>query len=287
MGSKGVCDMVARITKIGCLLVALLLAWPAAAEERPLRMGLMPTNAALSLLNLYHPMALHVQNALGRPVEVFVSRTFRVYYDELVSEQFDFIVPAPHLGVIALDHNYEPLFRYQPELRPIIVMAKNSGIRNGAQLKGRRVLTADRMTAVSVVAERWLEVDFGLQVGRDYQLVEASNHTSAIRAVALGDADAAITTPPALIQVPPEVRNAVDTMSSRLAVPQQFAMVHRRLGHDTVERIRAALSQFPETPDGRAFFAKGYGGFIPLSKADVELARPYAEMVVRRIQSIE
>ncbi len=279
--------MVARFFSVGLILLTMLMASPSVADEPGLRMGLLPTNAALSLISLYNPMAMHMQNALGRPVDIFTARSFRVYYDELIREEFDFIVPAPHFGVIALDHGYEPLFRYQTELRPMIVLAKGSPIKSAVQLKGRKVLTADRLTAVSVVTERWLEVDFGLRVDRDYQLAEASSHTTAIRAVALGEADAAITTPPALIQVPPDVRDAVDVLPCRLSVPQQFAMAHHRLGRKTVERIRAALATFGETEEGRAFFAKGYGGFVPLTKTDIEAVRPYADIVIRRIEGGE
>lgn len=274
---------------LGPLLVALflLVGRSPSAGEAPLRMGLMPTNSTLALLDLYRPLAAHIERAVGRPVEIFVARTFRIYLDELRAEEFDIVVPAPHLGVIALDIGYEPLFRYQPDLYSVIVLAKDGAVKSVAQLKGRRVLTGDRLTAVSVLAERWLEVDYGLRVGRDYQLIEASNHITAIRAVALGDADAAITTPPALLQVPPDVREAVEVVRSRLSVPQQFTMAHRRLGPETVGRIRAALASFGDTTDGKAFFAKGYGGFIPLTSQDVEHARPYADMVLQRIKSGE
>jgi phosphonate transport system substrate-binding protein len=105
--------------------------------------------------------------------------------------------------------------------------------------------------------------------------------------VALGDADAAITTPPALLQVPTEIRAAVDVLPSRLSVPQQFVMVHRRLGRDAIDRIRAALAAFPQTEGGGAFFAKGYEGLAPVTGADVEAARPYADLVLRRLRTKE
>lgn len=277
--------MVARGLTKAFIFLMFFAAAPSMADERPLRLGLMPTSAVLNVLSLYHPLSKHLERALGRPVEMSVARSFRAYHDELTAEECDVVVPAPHFGVIALDHGYVPLFRYKPDLQSLIVLNRNSGVTAPEQLKGKRVLTADRLTAVSVIAERWLELDFGLRVDQDYTLEEAANHTAAIRAVALGIADAAITTPPALLQVPAEIRDSVAVLQSRLVLPQMFLMAHRRLGPDAIARIRAALDGFAGTEDGKAFFAKGYGGLAPLERADVEQARPYAELVARRIRA--
>lgn len=261
---------------VGALLLVLL-NLPAAAEQAVLRVGLQPTNATLSLLKLYHPMREHLERTLGRRVELYTAKSFREFLDAVAAEEFDVLVAAPHFGALALDYRYRPLFRYSSELAPVIVLSRGGGIHSGADLRDRKILTADPLTAVSVVAEHWLRVDFDLTAGRDYQLIPASNHLTAIRAVALGDADAAITTPPAIKQVPPDIRALVDTLPCRLSVPGQFMMAHQRLGQDTIGALISALARFGDTEGGKAFFAKGYQGLVPLSDRDVRAARPYAE----------
>lgn len=252
----------------------------AAGDTPPIRVGLLPTIATLSLLKLYDPMRQHLQDALGRPVELYTAGSFRAYLDDVRGEIFDVIVAGPHYGVVAFDMGYIPLFRYKLELRPLIIVPKGSDLRDARQLRGKRVLTADRLTALSVVAETWLRQDFDLEAGRDYALVDASNHATAIRAVAIGDADAAISGRSPLQQVPEDIRDKVETISSRLSVPHQFTMAHRRLGDDTVRAIRAALAGFETTERGKAFFkAGGFLGFMPLEVADIERARPYARVV--------
>ncbi|OAN55269.1 phosphate ABC transporter substrate-binding protein [Paramagnetospirillum marisnigri] len=250
------------------------------APTSPLRIGLLPTIATLSLLRLYDPLRLHLQDSLGRPVELYTSGSFHDYLDDVREETFDIIVTAPHFGVIAADHGYVPLFRYKLELRPLIIVPKGSDIRSASQLRGKRVLTADRLTALSVVAELWLRSDHGLVAGRDYQLVEASNHSTAIRAVALGEADAAISGRSPLAQVPPEISGRVETFECRLTVPHQFTMAHPRLGAETVEAIRRSLAAFDGTERGKAFLkAGGFLGLIPIEFSDIETARPYASVV--------
>ncbi len=284
--------MVARVAGKLCFVVLVLIALvlPARAmavdDMRPVRVGLLPTVATLSLLRLYDPLRLHLQQALGRPVELYTSANFRAYVDDIASQEFDVLVTAPHFGVMAVDLGYVPLVRYKPELRPMVIVIKGSPITQAGQLAGKRVLTANRLAALSVVAERWLEQDYGMIAGRDYALVDASNHSTGIRAVVMGDADAVFSAQSALRQMPPEIRDKVDNFESRLSIPHQFTLAHPRLGVDTIAALRAALAAFPDTARGKAFFAAGgFQGYIALTAADVEEARPYAELVAKTIRS--
>ncbi|MBI3446808.1 MAG: phosphate/phosphite/phosphonate ABC transporter substrate-binding protein [Magnetospirillum sp.] len=273
------------------LMASLLIGAPwhagiARAEAPPLRIGLLPTIATLSLLRLYDPLRLHLQNSLGRKVELYTASSFHTYFADVEAEEFDMIIAAPHFGVLAFDRGYVPLFRYKLELRPLVIVPKGSDIRQAQQLRGKRVLTADRLTALSVVAESWLRSDYSMEAGRDYALIEASNHSTAIRAVAIGDADAAISGRSPLTQVPPEIRSRVETIECRLSVPHQFTMAHTRLGRDTIDKIRTSLSRFGETDLGKDFFkASGFLGFVPLEFSDIETARPYADLVTNMIRS--
>ena len=294
MACNGGLTMAARfVGNLGIIvsvLMALLLPVGVAAGEalRPLRVGLLPTIATLSLLRLYDPLRQHLQERLGRPVELYTSANFRSYYDDVINQDFDILVTAPHFGVMAVDLGYIPLVRYKPELRPIIIVPKGSPITEGGQLAGKQVLTADRLAALSVVAEHWLEADYGLIAGRGYVLREASNHSTAIRAVAMGDADAAFGSRSTLQQVPPEIRDKVDAFDCRLSMPHQFTLVSPSLGPEVVETLRQALLGFPSTESGKAFFAAGgFQTYVPLTAAAVEAARPYAALVSKTIGSAQ
>lgn len=267
------------------LLAALVTATPAAAGaeaqvSRPVRIGLLPTIATLSLLKLYDPVRRRLEQALGQPVELYTAGSFQTYLDDIRAEEFDILVAAPHFGVVAADVGYVPLFRYNQELTPLIVVPKDSALRAAPDLRGRRVLTADRLAALSVVAETWLSVDYGMRAGVDYRLEEVANHATAIRAVAIGDADAAISSPSVMQQLPEDVRERVVPFPSRLRMPHQMFLAHARLGRPAIETIREALGHFGETDAGQAFFKSGgFKGLVPLEADDIRQARPYAEML--------
>lgn len=276
---------------ITTLLLALVAATPATAGakvqvDRPVRIGLLPTIATLSLLSLYDPLRHHLQQALGRPVELYTAASFQAYLDDVQAEEFDVLVAAPHFGVLAYDRGYVPLYHYDQELTPLIVVPKGSDLREAAQLRGRRILTADRLAALSVVAETWLWVDYHLRAGTDYDLREVSSHATAIRAVAIGDADAAISSPSVLQQVSEDMRDRVVSFPSRLRMPHQFILAHARLGSETVQVIRDALGRLGDTERGKAFFkAGGFKGLVPVEADDIERARPYAEMIRHKSRS--
>ncbi|KIM00673.1 Periplasmic binding protein-related protein [Paramagnetospirillum magnetotacticum MS-1] len=265
------------------LLVAPMRAGAAdGAAATPIRIGLLPTVATLSLLKLYDPLRQHLQQALGRPVELYTSGNFHSYLDDIAAVEFDMLVAAPHFGVIATDRGYVAMLRYQQELTPLIVVTKESALREARHLRGKRVLTADRLAALSVVAETWMMVDYGMLAGVDYELNEVSSHSTAVRAVAIGDADAAISSASVLQQLPEDQREKVVSFASRLRIPHQFILAHPRLGQETIGVIREALGDFGATEKGRAFFkAGGFKGLVPVTPADMEQARPYAQMVMR------
>lgn len=252
----------------------------------PIRVGLLPTIATLTLLKLYDPLRQHLRQSLGRPVELYTATSFEAFLGDIKGGEFDVIVTAPHFGVVAYDLGYLPLFRYKLELRPLIIVPVGSKVHEPGQLRGRRILTADRLTALSVVAETWLRKDFQMKAGEDYVLVEANNHSTAIRAVAIGEADGAISSASALRQVPEDIRAKIESFPCGLSVPHQFTMAHARLGPATVEAVRAALAGFEATELGKAFFkAGGFQGLAPLEAEDIGRARPYAEMLDSMIRS--
>lgn len=276
-----------RLVVFAAVLAALLLregaGHPARAEgldATPLRVSLLPTYPTLRLLRLYDPLRRYLSSRLDRPVELYTARDFPASLADVRRGSFDLLITAPHFGVIAVENGYVPLVRYKVELRPLIVVPKGSSLRTLPQLRGKTLLTANRLAAMSVVTESWLDSQYGLKAGRDYRLKEASNHGTAIRSVGMGDADACIASASALIQVPEDVRNRVEFFPLDRAVPHQFTLAHPRLGNRTIARLRQALLDFGGTAEGRAFFASGgFEGYIPLTEKDIADAKPYADKI--------
>jgi len=82
------------------------------------------------------------------------------------------------------------------------------------------------------------------------------------------------------------MRDQVVYFTSRLRMPHQMYLVHPRVGEQTIQVLREALGKVGETERGKAFFKSGgFKGLVPLTRTDIEQARPYAEVVRSMIRS--
>lgn len=260
------------------LFLSCLLGAARAQAVETLRVGIMPFNSPLALLRVHQPLREHLQSRLGMPVEILTSPDFPRYVEDVMAGTFDLVVLAPHFAILALqDAGYRPLFHYRTTLEPLLVVRRDSPIERPAQIRGKTVAVASRLAVVTIVGLRRFRQD-GVPYPREVALDERVTHGAAIAAVAVGEADAALTEEMTLRQVPEDVRAKLRTIRLGVALPHLVTMANPRLGDAMIERIRAALASFPETEPGRRFFAEtGYGGYHPFDQDDVRLLLPYAD----------
>lgn len=251
----------------------------AAIAAEPLRLGIMPFNSTLALINTHQPLRQHLERTLGRPVEIFTAVDYAAFHRDSLAGQFDLLITGPHFGVMCLEKDYAALFHYKASLKPIFVVRTDAGLRDARALKGKKIGLSNRLSVSSIVGLKWL-ADQGLKAGQDFEVLEKTTHGAAIAAVAVGDLDAALTTYTPLKQVPADVRAKVGEIPSTVQVPHLMTLAHNRLGPRGVEQVREALRAFPATPEGQAFFRDtGYQGYDPIQPADVKALQPYVPIV--------
>jgi phosphonate transport system substrate-binding protein len=250
----------------------------------PLRLGIMPFNSALALIKTHQPLRLHLQEALGRPVDLFTSTDYVTFVNELLDGRFDLAIAGPHFGSMAIERGWTPLFRYKAVLQPIFVIRPGSDIASLEDLRGKRIGLSSRLSISSIGGVKWLQ-DHGLALDKDYTLFERSTHGAAIAAVAVGELDAALTTYTPLKQVPDDVRSKVTILPLDVNVPHLMTLASPRLPPKDVQKVRQALQSFA-TPGGAgtAFFSDtGYLGYEEVSAADLRALKPYVALTLRMI----
>lgn len=251
----------------------------AGAEElRPLRLGIMPFNSTLALIRTHQPLRDHLSRSLGREVEIYTSPGYEAFLQDSLAGDFDLLVTGPHFGVMSLEAGYRPLYRYRVTLQPIFVIRPDSGIGSANALRGRRVALSNRLSISSTGGMRWLS-EQGVPAS-EVTWLERTTHGAAIAAVAVGEADAALTTHTPLKQVPRDIRDQVTELPTSYRIPHLMTMVHQRLGQGTIERVREALASFGDSAAGQAFFRDtGYRGYEPISDTDIAALAPYVALV--------
>jgi phosphonate transport system substrate-binding protein len=260
-----------------------------AAEETlpPLRLGILPYNSTLALIKTHQPLRQHLQAKLGRQVELFTAPDYLSFLRENLAASYDIMITPPHFGMLAIDKGYVPLLHYTTRLEPLLVLRSGDKLASLDALRGKKIAMAQRFSFVAIIAMRIL-ADKGLQVGRDYQLVEKPTHGAAIAAVALGEVEVAVTTNTLLGQVPPDIRERVQGLSMGIRLPHVLTMVHKRLGAAEIARVKAALLSFPASPEGQAFFHEtGYQGYEEVSRDEIKAFQPYVTILKQMLEKSE
>lgn len=249
-----------------------------AAGLPALKLGIMPFNSTLALFKTHQPLRQYLSAQLGRPVELFTSADYFTFLNASLAGEFDLLITGPHFGAMCLSKGYEPLFHYRAVLQPIFVVRRDGNIHSLDDLRGKRIGLSSRLSVSSIGGVKWL-ADHGLQVGRDYQLFERATHGAAVAGVAVGDLDAALTTYTPLRQVPEDVRARIAVLPLDLQVPHLMTLAHSRLGKHEIEKVRKALQNFPNTPEGQAYFKDtGYEGYDSIREEDLKALAPFVEI---------
>jgi len=268
-------------------LPLLVLAWlfgqPAWAEETPLRFGILPYNSTLALIKTHQPLRQFLQDKLGRPIEIFTAPDYQTFLREQLHGNYDLMITPPHFAVLAQDKGYVPLLHYAARLEPIMVMRQNDPSTTIKGLKGRRIAMVNRLAFVSIVGEKWLS-DNDMKAQRDFTVVERPTHGAAIAAVAVGDADGAVTTTTLLGQVPADIRQQLRYVSFGVKLPHVAYMAHPRLGSAEAKRIKEALLAFARAPEGQAFFKEtSYLGFEEINDKEMAVFQPYVAILKQQL----
>ena len=269
-------------------LAALMLGCGAAASAQvaPLRIGVLPTLGVGLLLSNYQPLREFLARELNRPIEMFTSKDIPGFHRDTLDGRYDVVVSAAHLvRLVQRDAGWTPVATYAAENHPVLLVSRNAPLDSVRHLAGRQVAVNNRGALVVMVAVQWL-ADQGLNAGRDYELVELANFSSAVQALQRDEVALAIVADLSLKQVPAAVLEGVRVLRKLPAVPTLVWAVSPRLKTDSAA-IRAALLAFtPAQAQGEAFYkATGFGGMRGVSDDMLRALDPYADRARALLQA--
>jgi phosphonate transport system substrate-binding protein len=262
--------------------LAIVPAWAAASE--PLKIGLLPTLSTRNLITNYQPLRAHLERELKRPVVLLTAPDFKAFHRDTAAGVFDLAVTAAHLARLAqTEHGMQPLATYRATNRAILVTARSRPVSSTRDLRGQNLAIFDPLALVVLQAMEWLAGQ-GLQAGRDYRVVDTPSHNSVAHSVLSGESILGVTAPGGMRQWTAEMRERLEVYHELPPVPALVWMAHPRMAAQ-IERIKAALLRFPDTPEGREFFARtGYQGLRELVPDELSALDPYAKEVARRMR---
>src|SRR3989339_1209174 len=90
----------------------------------PFRLGIAPHTSARIILEMYQPLRVHLEKALGVPVEVTTAPDFTEFARRMLHQDYDMAVTTGHQARLAqTDARYSPMLTYSAEFRAVAVVA--------------------------------------------------------------------------------------------------------------------------------------------------------------------
>ena len=263
------------------VLAAALNATPATAADPagdPLVMGVLPRRNVTDTVNMFRPLAVEIEKATGRRVELKTARDFSAFWQEVSSQRYDlvhlnqlqYIKAKRHYGYRAIAKNEE---RGKSTVRGAVIVRADSGISSVHELKGKRIaFGGDRNAVVSYLIPSALLRQAGLGPN-DYEEVFTRNPMNAVVVTYIGETDASgansLATQPGFVTGVDASKLRVLAQSEPL--PHLPWAVSSRLTPALVAQIQHTLTGLRETEAGQHALASAQlTDLVPASDSDYD-----------------
>lgn len=271
---------------ISSLLVIFLLYSPVAAEE--LTIGLIPEQNVFLQKRRYEPIAAFIRERTGVEIHFTILAPYGNIIDGLRTKKMDGAFWGSFTAALAIEQlGAEPIARPvwrdgTSSYRGHIIVRKDGGIRNVADMKGKTIAFVDRATLAGYVFPLAYLRENGAGDVDSYfkEHYFAGSHDGPIYSLLQGETDigcAKSTIFDLIAARNPRVRNELLILAESPAVPSNALGVRSDLDPAITEKLRKTLLAMHEDSHGRNALAEfGAERFITTMKEDyspvIELA---------------
>ena len=246
------------------------------AQTAPVfKLGVAPHTSARVIVEMYQPLRLQLEKALGVTVEVVTAPDFTEFARRLLHQDYDLAITTGHQARLGqTDAEYTPLLTYRADFRAVALVADRSPYRSVKDLRGKPVLGLSPTSLVTLWGQHWLQ-----QNGNREVLRYVTGSDSVARLVLVGEAAAGFVSLANYQSLPRDLQSKMrflvisDPLAGRV-----YLLNKRQLARKT--EVDAALANFADSPDGKTYFEKYMlDGYRKLKPKELEAMEPYAREV--------
>ncbi len=226
-------------------------------EKKVYIFGIHPLHNPERLFEVYQPLVDYLNNHLtDSKLKLEASRNYAVYDKKLFSGYFDFSLPNPYQTVQSLKYGYEVFGKMGDDenFRGIILIRKDSGIKDVKDLKGKIVSYPAPTALAATMMPQWYLYTHGIDINKDIKNSYVGSQESSIMNVYLKKSDAASTWPPpwrAFIKERPEIAKEVEIKWSTDYLPNNGLVYKKGVPIQLVEKISTLLFELHNTKVGQ------------------------------------
>ncbi len=260
---------------LGCSSVIALAQMPTVFH-----LGIAPHTSARVILEMYQPLRLQLEKALGIPVEVVTAPDFTEFAKRMLHQDYDIAITTGHQARLAqTDGEYQPLLTYSADFRAVALVVGGSPLKNAQDLIGKQVVGLSTTSLVTLWGQHWMK-----QSHNHDSLRYVSASDSVARLVLSGEAAAGFMSLANYQSLNRELQAQMRFLVVSEPMAGRVYMLNKRqAGHrDTID---AALTAFATSAEGKSYFEKyKLEGYRKLRPKELELMEPYAKEVRASLQ---
>lgn len=250
-----------------------------AYAEQPLVLGVHPYKSSSKLLKAYTPLANYLAKAIGRPIEVKISKDYQSHIDQIGHDKLDiaYMGPASYVKMVE-QYGEKPILARQvikgsPTFHGKIIVRNDSPLNSLAELKGKRFAFGDPASTMSHLVPRFMlwEAGVGVEQLSDYKFL--GSHDNVALAVLAGDYDAGAVKEAVFYKYQ---SRGLRELATTPALSEHLFVTSAHLPGELVEALRAALFALKNDPQGEAIMngiKKGITDYQPASSMDYDNLR--------------
>jgi len=234
--------------------------------------GVVPQFEQRKLHAIWNPIIEELEKRTGLKFKLVTTLTIQDFEKEFVKGGFDFVYTNPyHVLMENRNQRYVPLVRDKVPLRGILVVRKDSPIRKPSELKGK-VVTFPSPNALG--ASLMMRADLERLHHAVVKPLYVKTHSSVYLHVVKGLAEAGGGVEKTLQEQDPLVREALRTIYTTRSMPSHPVAAHPRVPKEDREKVRHALLEMGDTPEGRELLSK-----VPIKQIIATSMDDYKEML--------
>ena len=271
-----------KTPRIICLIALIMLSVRIAAAENTFVIGVAPHTSARVILEMYQPLRVYMERALGLPVKVTTAPDFDMFARRGLDQEFDLAVTTGQQArLLQIDAKYIPLLTYKADFKAVALVAVSGSIKKPADLKDKPVLGLSQTSQVTLWGERWLK-EKKVNVA-SVKYVSASD--SVAQLVIKDEAAAGFMSLANYQKLTPEVRGQLRILAESKPMAGRVYLLNRR-NAALQKKINTALWAFAATTEAKQYFdANKLEGYRKLRTNELKEMDPYANEVRKVLRS--
>ncbi|OSM01820.1 phosphate/phosphite/phosphonate ABC transporter substrate-binding protein [Magnetofaba australis] len=220
--------------------------------------GVHPLHNPARLFAVYQPLVDYLNARLeGSRLVLEASRNYAAYDKKLFGGHFHLALPNPYQTVASLKHGYRVFGKMGDDenFRGIILVRKDSGIHEPADLKGRVVSYPAPTALAATMMPQWFLFSHGVDVMKEIDNRYVGSQESSMMNVYLGESAAGATWPPpwrAFAKERPDVAAELEVKWRTPPLPNNGLVARMDTPQELVRRVGELLFALHTNPQGRA-----------------------------------